>query len=169
MKKLLMLLSVTFAFTFVNAQCSHSAKTKSEATKTETKKVEQKKSCSGSKGKSCAKTCGSSQAAYNKLVSPQDFVEYMNRFPAEQVVDIRTKAEIQANGMIDGAKNIDFKASYFKEEMLKLDKNIAIMIYCRAGNKSAKAVEMLKSWGFKKIYDMEGGYNAYLKAFPVSK
>jgi rhodanese-related sulfurtransferase len=120
------------------------------------------KSCSKGTTKSCAKTCGGGSAAYKKLVSPQDFKAYMDRFPAEQVGDLRTKGEIKQNGMIDGAKNIDFKASYFKEEMGKLDRNAAIMVYCKSGNRSGKAVPMLQEMGFKKIYDLDGGYNAYL-------
>ena len=35
--------------------------------------------------------------------------------------------------MIEGAKNIDFNASYFKEEMAKLDRNAAVMVYCKSG------------------------------------
>ena len=191
MKKLLAILAISFSFTMVNAQtvksstnaqsvtqkksCDKGAKkscdkgTKKSCSKTaEAKscsKTAAKKSCSSTKttGKAC---CASKAPAYNKLVSPKDFKSYMDRFPAENVVDIRTKKEIAQNGMIEGAKNIDFNASYFKEEMLKLDKNVAIMIYCRSGGRSGKAVEMLKSWGFKKIYDMQGGYNAYLRAFP---
>lgn len=179
MKKLLILLSVTFAFTYANAQCSHAGGTHTKtATKTEPAKTETTKGkacsgtatkaagCSGANKKNCAKKCGSSTAAYNKVVSPNDFAEYMKRFPSEQVVDIRTKPEIKANGMIEGAQNIDFKASYFKEEILKLDKDKAIMIYCRSGRRSAQAVQYLKDWGFKKIYDLQGGYNAYLQAFP---
>lgn len=160
MKNLLMLIAVTFSFAIVNAQSSVEKSSSGQSVKAATKK-----SCSGAakSGKSCSKTCGSSQAAYSKLVSPTDFKSYMNRFPAEQVVDVRTKKEIKANGMIDGAMNIDFNASYFKEEILKLDKNTAIMVYCRSGNRSGKAAKLLKDWGFKKIYDMDGGYNAYLE------
>ena len=173
MKKLLAILAISFSFTMVNAQTvksstnAQSVTQKKSCDKGAKKSCDKgtKKSCSGAKstGKSC---CASKTAAYNKLVSPKDFKSYMDRFPAENVVDIRTKKEIAQNGMIEGAKNIDFNASYFKEEMLKLDKNVAIMIYCRSGGRSGKAVEMLKSWGFKKIYDMQGGYNAYLRAFP---
>lgn len=123
-----------------------------------------KKSCDKGSKKSCAKSCGGGAAAYNKLVSPTDFKAYMDRFPAEQVVDVRTKSEIKKNGMIDGAKNIDFKASYFKEEMGKLDKNAAVMVYCKSGKRSAQTVLVLKEMGFKKIYDMDGGFDAYSKA-----
>ena len=147
--------------------CSGSKATgKACCSKSTAKSASATKSCSKGTVKSCAKTCGGSSAAYNKLVSPKDFKSYMERFPAEQVVDLRTKSEIRENGVIVGAKNIDFKASYFKEEVSKLDRNAAIMVYCRSGNRSRKAVEFLKEMGFKKIYDMDGGYDAYLATFP---
>ena len=147
--------------------CSGSKTTgKACCSKSTAKSASATKSCSKGTAKSCAKTCGGSSTAYNKLVSPKDFKSYMDRFPAEQVVDLRTKSEIRENGVIVGAKNIDFKASYFKEEVSKLDRNAAIMVYCRSGNRSGKAVEVLKEMGFKKIYDMDGGYDAYLATFP---
>lgn len=146
-----MLLAVMFSFTFANAQ--------EDATKKACCSKDAKKSCSKSSKKSCGST-----VAYDKLVSPADFKTYMDRFPAEQVVDLRTKSEIKKTGIIDGARNIDFTADYFKEEMSKLDKDAAVMVYCQSGKRSGKAVPILKEMGFKKIYDMDGGYNAYLKA-----
>jgi rhodanese-related sulfurtransferase len=34
-------------------------------------------------------------------------------------------------------------------------------VYCAAGGRSENAAELLKEWGFKEIYDLEGGYNAW--------
>lgn len=171
MKNLLMLIAVTFSFTIVNAQNSvvnsknaQSVSSKkscgTSCTKSCCSKSASKKSCSSAKKASCSH---GKTVAYSKLVSPSEFMALAERFPAEQIVDVRTKKEIKANGMIEGAINIDYDASYFKEEMMKLDKNAAVMVYCRSGARSGKAAMMLKQWGFTKIYDMDGGYNAYLK------
>jgi phage shock protein E len=32
------------------------------------------------------------------------------------------------------------------------------MIYCAAGGRSAKAAALMQSLGFKKVYELKGGY-----------
>ena len=78
-----------------------------------------------------------------------------------QLVDVRTPQEYQA-GYIDDAINIDFmNQETFKEAFEKLDKTKTLYIYCRSGNRSQKSVPLLKAMGFKEIYDLKGGYNAW--------
>lgn len=75
-----------------------------------------------------------------------------------QLVDVRTPKEYQS-GYIKNAKNIDyFNKDAFTAAFEKLDKNEPVYIYCRSGNRSQKAAQRLDSLGFKKIYDLEGGY-----------
>ncbi|MAO09123.1 MAG: rhodanese [Alteromonas sp.] len=75
-----------------------------------------------------------------------------------QLVDVRTPQEYQA-GYIKDAINIDyFDQATFQQEFDKLDKNEPVYIYCRSGNRSQKAAARLDSLGFKKIYDLRGGY-----------
>lgn len=75
-------------------------------------------------------------------------------------VDVRTPEEVAA-GQIPGAINIDYKNANFKEEIGKLDPSKPIYLYCRSGNRSGKASILLEEIGFKEIYDLEGGWNAY--------
>jgi rhodanese-related sulfurtransferase len=42
-----------------------------------------------------------------------------------------------------------------------LDKNKPVLVYCAAGGRSASAAKDLKKAGFKKVYDLEGGYDAW--------
>lgn len=80
-----------------------------------------------------------------------------------QLVDVRTPAEYNA-GKIDDAINIDFmNQKTFKEAFEKLDKTKTLYIYCRSGNRSQKSIPFLKAMGFKDIYDLKGGYNAWSK------
>lgn len=75
-----------------------------------------------------------------------------------QLLDVRTSKEF-ADGHIDGAKNIDFFADSFTDEVLQnFDKNQPIYVYCRSGNRSAKAAKLIENNGFTTIFDYQGGY-----------
>lgn len=76
------------------------------------------------------------------------------------LVDVRTAGEY-ARGNINGAQNIDFYGANFKEEISKLDKNEPVYVYCASGNRSGKAMRMMKDMGFKEIYNLTGGYGRY--------
>ncbi len=43
-----------------------------------------------------------------------------------------------------------------------LDKNKDYYIYCQYGEKSAKCAQQLSDLGYK-VYNIEGGYNAYIR------
>lgn len=79
-----------------------------------------------------------------------------------QLVDVRTPGEYNS-GKIDDAINIDYMAADFKAKMAKLDKSKPVYIYCQAGGRSANAAKVLVEMGFKKVYDLKGGYGAYKK------
>lgn len=94
-----------------------------------------------------------------KKVSKAEFTELMKKSGA-QLIDVRTSREF-SNGFIEGAKNIDYNGDSFEKQIKKLDKNKPVLVYCAAGGRSENAAELLKEWGFKEIYDLEGGYNAW--------
>lgn len=79
-----------------------------------------------------------------------------------QLVDVRTPAEFSA-GSIEGAQNIDVKNAEFKTMAAKLDKKRAVAVFCLSGIRSARAANQLKEMGFKKIYNLDGGYTAWTK------
>jgi len=95
----------------------------------------------------------------NKKVSKTEFTQLMKKSGA-QLIDVRTPREF-SNGFIEGAKNIDYNGDSFEKQMKKLDKNKPVLVYCAAGGRSENAAELLKEWGFKEVYDLEGGYNAW--------
>jgi rhodanese-related sulfurtransferase len=94
-----------------------------------------------------------------KKVSKAEFTELMKKSGA-QLIDVRTSREF-SNGFIEGAKNIDYNGDSFEKQIKKLDKNKPVLVYCAAGGRSENAAELIKEWGFKEIYDLEGGYNAW--------
>lgn len=78
------------------------------------------------------------------------------------ILDVRTPEEF-AEGHIKGqAKTLNL--NYFANDFVsmvstKVKKDQIVLVYCAAGGRSASACKDLKKAGFKKIYDLEGGYN----------
>ena len=78
-----------------------------------------------------------------------------------QLIDVRTPEEYKA-GHIKNAKLINFYDSDFKEKSIKiLDKSKPVYLYCRSGRRSANAAKKYKAAGFKKVYNLLGGFNAW--------
>lgn len=79
-----------------------------------------------------------------------------------QLVDVRTPEEIE-NGFIESAIFINyFNDNFLNEANNKIDKSKPVYLYCRSGNRSRKALELLKDKGFNVI-NVLGGYNQWKK------
>src|SRR4051812_8201041 len=74
------------------------------------------------------------------------------------ILDVRTPEEYQA-GQIEGAVMIPLQV--LESEMAKLDKDKTYLVYCRSGNRSKQASQILSQNGFKHIYNMSGGYSEW--------
>jgi rhodanese-related sulfurtransferase len=72
------------------------------------------------------------------------------------ILDVRTPEEF-TEGHLANATNIDFKATDFAEKVGKLDKSKTYLVYCRAGHRSASAIEIMKPQSFRTIYNLDGG------------
>lgn len=98
-----------------------------------------------------------------KSLSVEDFEKQLIVTKGEQLIDVRTPQEFEKY-RIKSANNINVKDSCFVEEINKLDKKKPILIYCLSGGRSKSAIEMVQKAGFKEIYELEGGINAWSKA-----
>ena len=76
------------------------------------------------------------------------------------LVDVRTAEEF-SEGHLPKAVNIDVKKEEFIEDIQKLRKNKTVLLYCRSGKRSARAAQIMDSLGFKKVYNLDGGYLAW--------
>jgi phage shock protein E len=75
---------------------------------------------------------------------------------AKQVIlDVRTPEEFSTDHVAQ-AVNIDFKNKDFKDKVAKLDRNDEYELYCRTGNRSGKALTMMKEMGFKNLKNLGG-------------
>ncbi|PZR24312.1 MAG: rhodanese-like domain-containing protein [Flavobacterium psychrophilum] len=107
-------------------------------------------------------SCEAQQKKGVELIAPKQFSEAMAKDKG-QLIDVRTPKEYKA-GHIDGATNIHLYDQDFNERINKLDKKKTVYVYCKAGGRSAEAVESLKLNGFKHIVELEGGTDAWAEA-----
>lgn len=92
-----------------------------------------------------------------KTVEVAAFTKEIKTTPKPQILDVRTPEEF-SEGHIDKATNIDWQNENFVKNTEKLDKNKPVYVYCKSGRRSLKASEKLEELGFKKIYNLDGGY-----------
>lgn len=96
-------------------------------------------------------------------VSVEAFVDSISK-PGVQIVDVRTPEEFDA-GNIEGSINIDVLTGRFGEEASALlDKTRTVALYCRSGNRSKDAAEMLSLMGYN-VVELDKGYNAWLEVY----
>lgn len=79
--------------------------------------------------------------------------------PKAELLDVRTAGEFSA-GTIKGAKNLDVTSSQFQSALKTLDKDKEYYVFCRSGNRSGSACQMLSDQGFK-AYNLAGGVGAW--------
>lgn len=92
-----------------------------------------------------------------KVISPQEVREAVYDNGTHQLIDVRTPEEFE-KGHLKNAQNICVTDDDFEANIVKLDRNKPVYLYCRSGKRSAKAAEILQDLGFTEIYDMEGGF-----------
>jgi rhodanese-related sulfurtransferase len=101
-------------------------------------------------------------------LGPADAVLLINRENA-LVLDVREDAEY-ADGHITDARHIPLAQLDARVEELRKFKDKPVLVNCQAGMRSAKACGILKKHGFSKVYNLQGGLNAWQQAkLPVVK
>jgi rhodanese-related sulfurtransferase len=102
-----------------------------------------------------------SRLFHSTTLTPAAFME--RRVAEAPVLDVRTAQEY-ASGHLAGAINVDVMAPDFlaKVDALGLDRDVPVYLYCRSGNRSGTAMQMLRTAGFVEACNV-GGYEA-LKA-----
>ena len=85
------------------------------------------------------------------------------------ILDIRTPEEFR-DGHIEGAVNVDFRSEKFGTEIDRFDKNKTYFVYCRTGNRSHDALNLMGPLGFRSIVRLAGDINGWKSAgLPVVK
>lgn len=85
------------------------------------------------------------------------------------IFDVRIAKEF-ASEHIENAVNLDYYSEIFKDKIGNLDKNKMYLIYCKSGNYSGNALNIMKELDFMKVYNILGGINEWKEeGLPTTK
>lgn len=76
------------------------------------------------------------------------------------LIDIRRPDEWRQTGLPRGAVGIDMRRPDFVEAVLRQvggDRDAAIAIICRTGNRTARVQRLLREQGFSRVYNLSEG------------
>ena len=76
------------------------------------------------------------------------------------ILDSRTQLEYSL-GHIEGAVNIPLALLRKNHDQLPLDKSTPVYVYCNIGHTAYLAIQILRSFGYTKLYNLAGGYKLY--------
>ncbi len=71
------------------------------------------------------------------------------------VLDVRTPEEY-ATGHLAGARNLNFRAPDFAEQVARLDPKRTYVLYCASGNRSNQAGTLMLGRGFRDVRNAGG-------------
>lgn len=95
-----------------------------------------------------------SEASVN-TINAEVAMEMMESGDEFILVDVRTQAEYD-EGHIEGAVLLPLDQLETLSEEQLTDKDATILVYCRSGNRSAQASNILVDLGYQNVYDFGG-------------
>jgi hydroxyacylglutathione hydrolase len=95
-----------------------------------------------------------------RLAAP-DLATWRDSEPALQIVDVRGPGE-QESGVIPGARRLPL--ARLLEHHGELDSSAFTVVYCAGGYRSSIAASLLRSLGFRRVADLQGGFDAWAAA-----
>ncbi len=102
----------------------------------------------------CTIKGGVSDTIYQQ-VSAEEAKTIMDTEENYIILDVRTEAEY-AEGHIPGAKLLPLDSIESMAETVLPDKDQLILVYCRSGNRSKQASELLTNLGYSRIVEFGG-------------
>mgnify|MGYP001169420715 CR=1 FL=1 len=92
------------------------------------------------------------------------FEQSMVDNPDAFLLDVRTQAEWEQDGHLDGAVLIPHSSLEVRADELPGDKDELIHLYCRSGNRSVDAANTLIDLGYTNIVELKTGINGWKNA-----
>ncbi len=91
-------------------------------------------------------------------ITPAELAENLSRGAKPVLLDVREPVEQQVS-RLEEAVNIPF--GFLASRMEELNREDEIVIFCRTGSRSERAVHILASAGFLHVKNLRGGLNAW--------
>ncbi|MCO5247946.1 MAG: molybdopterin-synthase adenylyltransferase MoeB [Chitinophagales bacterium] len=113
--------------------------------------------------------CGIPQLAEKKSqikeITPSELQEWLDEKRDIQVIDVREQDEYDLVNI--GAKLIPL--SSLESHIDEIDRNRPVVVHCKAGGRSARAIDLLTSqYGFDNLYNLKGGIIGYIGELKLS-
>jgi len=102
--------------------------------------------------------CGASDEAAIPEMSPHELKRRMDAGEPFELIDVREPFEYEI-ARIDGATLIPL--GEITDRLDELSDEQPIVVHCHTGKRSAQAVGLLQQHGFTKVYNLEGGIDAW--------
>ncbi|MDH5596777.1 MAG: rhodanese-like domain-containing protein [Candidatus Peregrinibacteria bacterium] len=98
-------------------------------------------------------------------ISPKELQAKLNNKEALILIDVREPSELHMSGIIQGGISLPL-GDLTEERVLKhvTDKSNPLVLICRSGGRSSYAGHFLDKWGFKNIFNLSGGVDAWRSA-----
>ena len=87
------------------------------------------------------------------------FKKELDANPNAVLLDVRSAMETRM-GILPNAENIDYTSSSFNQKVAALDKSKTYFVYCRSGNRSGQACQIMYKMGFD-VRILMGGIGAF--------
>lgn len=96
-------------------------------------------------------------------MSTEDLLNLLrnNGHEAYQLIDVRSPLELEKEGMIENAINMELDS--LRNNLHKLDKGKKTIVYCARGLRGYVGTMILENHGFKNLYNLGGGFLAWKK------
>jgi hypothetical protein len=104
-------------------------------------------------------TACSGQSSSN-ILSPKQLSDKLATTKNITLMDVRTPSEF-SEGHIKGATNVDWNGGNFENILSKYDRTKTYFLYCKSGHRAGLAAEWMRSHGFKNVFELNGGINAW--------
>ena len=99
----------------------------------------------------------------NTTISVAEFAKKIKEDKNVVILDVRTPQEYTQehlpNAILENMQEDSFEAT-----IAEMDKNKTYLLYCKIGSRSSKALETMKTAGFKQVFHLDGGMVDWKKA-----
>lgn len=100
----------------------------------------------------------------NTKIAPADYQSKFGAGSDHILIDVRTPEEF-ASGHIPGSVNIPVDS--LGQRLSEVPQDKPVVLYCRSGNRSGQAAQILDQAGYSQIYDLGGIVTWQQQGYPV--
>jgi phage shock protein E len=89
----------------------------------------------------------------NRDLTPNEFNSKLSK---SILIDVRTETEYEMHHL-ENSRLINIQYPDSEQELLSLDKNQTILLYCRTGSRSSQVLNFLVEKGFPNVFHLSDG------------